>query len=1275
MNNIKKHSKGIKWMLAISAILIINLLISVLAATGLVYAFNPGVHDNFGDGDQDVWGYEHIRNGDVIETSQGAFVVIDKEARGTVSENGFNKATDEIGILVRYVGDSTGMTAQFSKDDIKVEDDDGLETKNGYINNLVTLVVVSDEQGTQNQANGNNRRNFLGTNLWEEATIRDTLNDFYDGFDDAEKSLTMSMPQQQLLWWGDGEANIYGSTDNAVSYDSNSQNQAKIPFVGQYKNALGTSIAKWSEHTSFADINDTVVQGRADILDENDSSALRYTIDDKVFLPTLQQATLFATTSPGYYKQTFTRTPVVDGDMGGSQVYAITENGSKPMDAKETFSISPMLYFSKDILFGHATQIQDKRTFSDIIKKDGDYSVADLYVGDYITMGGTEYRVLGKDNNGVMIRADKAVDVRAFDEVRPFDAEHMDVNRAPWNSTFSLYNGSSTADPDLTRQNLGSNFYLESSVREYLLDDYYTRLSSTETSAIKTVTQGVNFWTGEHFRIFTVANESQALVQTNPLVIIMAGINSGGNVQHVDRLANFDLQSGTIKQPLDIKTGWTSKSARNVVGFDLKDKLALDEHAGENLQMNEVTNDNTDLNWKDVIYTSLKEANYDNSGNIMKLPEILFEDPIFIQSYAQVMAMQKGPLRNAAGGKYAQVLKDNWQGEDGLISETGVQRVMTRTPVMYHGTNATTQSGAGVVDYAPTVGTYSGTNGGSYTGEQGGWTGDNIFIGGNWANNESGVLPTMYLRHDTRFVTDGAVEFNPGETATTLFGSEGVRRTAIDGNRTQLASFKIQSNGLDISGGNAVDEVKKALQGTKVGISVANIEFATAITNVEGIKGLEAKDGTIVGIPEVAGKQTLKLTDDAGHTLEVEIEVAKGDASIKTNPAFDSSGLVAGDIGDDLSKHNDKLTKTPEFNEVGGLTPNKAHFEFVEDQQIVPGQQTVSVKLVIEDDNWNEYLNRFTVTFTIDTEGGLGLGDATPINVVYGVTWEKILADNPSMGVDVSHPDDEIVKISLLDTDITEVPTVGEHKVEVQFTGKSTVQIVEATVIVAQKESTFPNINDADGNPAVLTAIFGDKVSDLRGQLANINSSLSDGQIAIADEDKDKTVGDVTSTGNTINVVFTPNSDQYTTAKGTIKVIVSKAVRDIKGQEAISTRLSTFLDRSSQVVTKAKLGDIDLPQGLAWKNPDEAIVATKGEKLTKEIVVGGKVSNDSETNYSVDNYEEVTISVTFTVGGEDAAPEGPNMVLIIVLVVVGLAAVGGVVFFVLKKKQSSGSKF
>ena len=107
---------------------------------------------------------------------------------------------------------------------------------------------------------------------------------------------------------------------------------------------------------------------------------------------------------------------------------------------------------------------------------------AELNVGDYIDgFGGLKWRVIGKDENGILVRTDRAASSRQFSGRASF------INSAVVNNGVQANR----------RLNYGTNYWRQAGIREYLNETFYNGFSAEEKKIIAEVPQKQALWWGD----------------------------------------------------------------------------------------------------------------------------------------------------------------------------------------------------------------------------------------------------------------------------------------------------------------------------------------------------------------------------------------------------------------------------------------------------------------------------------------------------------------------------------------------------------------------------------------------------------------------------------------------------------------------------------------------------------------------------------------------------------------------------------------------------------
>lgn len=1228
MNTVMTKAKKLGMAVIVAVLLLIMATASIFTATGLAKASDIVTPD-----DQDVYGWSSIHNGDFINLGKSKYQVVNKEARGTTSTDGTNVQTDDIGILVRRV-EGESIDRAYSADQHEIDEVGGqIDHDKGYKNNMVTVVDAAN-QGQVNQRLIDARRNMQGTNLWAESAIRDYLNSdeflsTLDGLNEVEQSAIISMPQQQMLWWGDANKNAQlGAV--AVQFDPSNA----LHFQGLIQASIPEgSTAMYTSHTDFTtsglDDADSTVQGDWSNLTvdangnvtpaNNDEQALRYTIRDKVFLPTTEQEKEFYNIAgTANITENLTRTIVANDKDGGSFVVKIQANSGDfaAINAKEEIKgIQPMLYLNKNVTFAKATaDSKGVRTFSELGLNNTQYSVADLYVGDYITMGGRDWRVVQIDDNGIMVRSDQAVKSAVPDAARPYPYNNQ---RYAWNDMYVANTGDT--DTTNTRYQTGSNFYFESDIRSYLLDDLYNTFSSTEKAAIKQVTQGEQVWFGERFSSFVDPNNASNVfnLKTDKEVLRAAyneaGLDAGTIAAdaHVNRLEAFgdkSIDSGFDMSKLTIDKGWSTKAARNIVGFDAK----KDATVQDNWTPSKTIEEN---NWTTI-----------NDELDAKIPQVLFNDPIFIPSIQQVVE-----IIGTSGLKSKSDSRLGYAVVGGSASNT-----LTRTP----GLKDQQQQAAKGVNYIA----YANGKGSSITGTNGKFIPD---MYSRPASTDLAIAPAMFLKSDTILTPVESVDFNAGEDATTLFGDT-QRRTPIKVgetmDRSKLAKFKLGTTGLDAEDPTAGDELKAALAGLQVGQQISPVDLSNAKdTNDIGIPGLSITNGQIVGTPTTAGKD-FAVTVGA---IQTTVDVEKGNPSI-ANPTESFSV----NYGDPLSKVSADLqaleVKTTAGDKIAG------HFEFNDESMTATTTAPYGIKFISEDENWNDVTSGLTVFIQVGDQGEIAEVPDTlaPVSAVYGKTWQQINDDNGTFGAVL---EGLVATIIPDEGSLSDIPTVGDHNVQVQFTTEAASVTRDLVVTITQAQGTFPAI---DEQPAT----YGDNLQEI---LAGGAFGAYSGVFTSTET----TVGNAGT--HDITLTYTDASGAYAPVDGKVTFVVAKADRTDDTTQLATIRTFVEAELKGKIAPAVTLDDSILPAGFKFESPVQT--GNMGTEVKANVIVAGTVS-ESGANTTNENFDETVIEITLTVDKKADVKGADNTVLIVVLVVVGVAAIGAVAFFVLNKKKSAGSK-
>ncbi|MDR3022173.1 MAG: hypothetical protein LBU60_05845, partial [Clostridiales bacterium] len=358
-------------------------------------------------------------------------------------------------------------------------------------------------------------RSDMGTNFWPESSLRTFLNDeFLNQFDDNQKSSILSLPNSQLLWWGDA-VNFYpGSINSYIT--------GWIPPM-DLKNFTGS--------TFYSNIKNNHADS---CLQNANTTAYRFTMMDKVFLPDvpivndLANVTTAGTNTlsglrnanGGHYhrvlangrsagtqieEESWMRTPNAShGSSGSSVMYCQTsgnqgtqENSSITLGVDSAIdfkAIAPMMWISPNVTFEKMTEIGgSSNNFNNSVNIDGElvygfqggnnYRVfgglfmppnegfGDINVGDYVeNFGGIDWRVVNLDSQGIELRADTAIiNGPTFDSSKGVEQTFMASDSgSKWffNNDVTVGGGSSTILGK--RKSVGTNNYMMSNMRAWL---------------------------------------------------------------------------------------------------------------------------------------------------------------------------------------------------------------------------------------------------------------------------------------------------------------------------------------------------------------------------------------------------------------------------------------------------------------------------------------------------------------------------------------------------------------------------------------------------------------------------------------------------------------------------------------------------------------------------------------------------------------------------------------------------------------------------------------
>lgn len=259
MDNVKRKSNKLKLAFAVAFVLFINIVIGIMAATSVVLAASNGNADKRG------WGTSDLKVGDYITIGDKDWQVIENDSHGTVTAG--DAGETQSGVLLRLV-DSLGEYFF-----------DG-DRSSSYRGNTIDI-------------NGNpasSTRVARGTNYLDEASIKAQLKTaVIDGlhFTDAEKASIATIPQQQIVWWG--EAKEFHPTENGISI----KDWTVAPTSGPISNVQGTKTydlglrAPTDAGQSQGYTTDSATVDKAAEAAQED--VFRYEIMDQIFLPDVTQ--------------------------------------------------------------------------------------------------------------------------------------------------------------------------------------------------------------------------------------------------------------------------------------------------------------------------------------------------------------------------------------------------------------------------------------------------------------------------------------------------------------------------------------------------------------------------------------------------------------------------------------------------------------------------------------------------------------------------------------------------------------------------------------------------------------------------------------------------------------------------------------------------------------------------------------------------------------------------------------------------------------------------
>jgi len=504
--------------------------------------------------------------------------------------------------------------------------------------------------------------------------------------------------------------------------------------------------------------------------------------------------------------------------------------------------------------------------------------------------GGVTWRVVAKDENGIMVRADKAVTIMPFDEPRSMIGWKGNLEKAPFNGEWLVTEDGEGVDSDKylpsnkteRRNEYGSNFYFESSVRQWLLDNFYQGLSEQEKSSIVNVIQGQEFWFGERFSDWKAeADNIDAWIHYDTSGIILNSIDNSNDptyLSHINRIAPFDVQTGSVDfSKLNKNYGWTDKSARNIVGFQLNGAtLDIDPETG----LDNTTGKDYNGSWitDGAQYTAMNDIDKPLDASMLneyrKLPQIMFDDPIFLPSWIQAFEIQASRLKNEIGGNYSQVIKVGYDSSNfDINNDIRVQNIWSRSPAMRHGGTVNFLVGTHVLTYSD-----SNLKGKHREDPQ---TGTNIFTGHTSANSQLGVVPALYLSNDIQLEYFGVRGYNPNE-------EDIVREQPLDGSSYNYRGWVLPGIANNIESIDNDDFAKlKVGESFSMLLSAGNYQVEGSLPN--GLELIPIANGiaqAIFGIPTDAKQFNFKLISDNVQSTDITVNVLKGDTYVSIADAL-----------------------------------------------------------------------------------------------------------------------------------------------------------------------------------------------------------------------------------------------------------------------------------------------------------------------------------------------------------------------------------------------------
>ncbi|MDR1138671.1 MAG: hypothetical protein LBK70_02215 [Clostridiales bacterium] len=1190
MNNVKTQSKKLKLALVVAFVLLVNIVIGIMAATGLVYAARP----------ERLWGVGDLKVGDKIQLSTTSWRVIELESYG-IDQNGSMGETTS-GVLLRLEGHIEGVF------DNQME---GID----YRSNSVTQGGVAN----------NYTRATYGTNYLEEATIRQQLEtEILDKI--VEQDIIATIPQQQVVWWG--EARRLNPVDNTFSITgANATNFNPIDGITD----TGTS-AKLLETTGLvASPTSANVTGSAKVdavaTSESDANILRYTIEDRIFLPNVNQIKKIKdakiqgiySTDGGY----LTRTPFASNQYSGTQVLRASKDHASLDSVPATMEVGsnilvPMIYLDRNTVFkGVSTgDSYGYKTYHTASNNKDQYGYSDVLVGDYMTIGGIRWRVIAKDaTNGFKLRVDRTLGTAQFDAKRSLPRTPGElIDRPAINSVISTNTRSraTTIIPE-NRLGTGSNFYWESDIRAYLTGEFLNKFVSYELNQINTVKQALNFWWGDHVASVNSSGQQVADGQgvysaaTNARYTDLYDQTSGDAInRHFDRFdQNSPLYKGKpatsseseIKAPL---AGQTAPQLANTTGTSYTT-------AG--------------MGFNNNLYIIL--------GN---LPTYWLSDKVFVPSLWDAYNIPTD-LKNAKGATYRAALDAS--GAD--------QGYFTTTP------NLDRNQGKNMAIGSSLLGVTKGGGSAYYASA---------------TEDDDSLVPMMYLKANTELDAIRSIARNTGENL--VQRPTYVTNTQTTDNYTTRRGwreFAIATNG------RTADTLTEADFANPV-VAQANtsIQLSTALKyTIEGAPdGMTINsDNVLSWTPTTAGTVSFVIKSTTGEDISptITLTVAQGRVVIS------NAQTISGEHGGELNNIPVTDIKADTKNILG--TTITGTWGWKDGQNDLPNEGATTGRVAIFTPN-GVYANNYLTTeytFTINLSNATLLEDVQDLiegktlKAKYGQTLADILPDLQNLVKGQNPP----ITASWVEEEY--IDAVGEYMISATFKRENNTATLEIKVVVEAIEASKPNMSGLKSNPtAVYEQTIEVAITFINGDNWNEGAQPNGTFEAI---NPDTMVGDVGDQKHTVRFVDANSNLTPTTVE--ITITVTAATRTETQVETIRVAVGKKLS-DQNIPTGTKFADIKLPAGFKLAQQDNvAVTGSKGDTVKIDLIIQGTVKDNAD-NGTAANYTENKITAEFTIGETNADDNG-NMILYIVLAVVGLAVVGGAVFFVLKKKQSAGSKF